>query len=162
MTTRLQLIGGGRMGEALLGGLLAAGWAEAGELAVVERIEGRRKELADRFGGVQVVDEPVASDGAVIAVKPGDVPDACRAATAAGVRRVLSIAAGVTIADLEGALGAGVPVVRAMPNTPALVGAGAAPSRRDQPPARTTWCGPKGCWPPSAPWCGSPSTSSTR
>jgi len=126
MTTRLQLIGGGRMGEALLGGLLAAGWAEAADLAVVEKIEGRRKDLADRFGSVQVVDEPVAAEGVVIAVKPGDVPDACRAASAAGVSRVLSIAAGVTIADLEAALGKGTPVVRAMPNTPALIGAGAA------------------------------------
>jgi pyrroline-5-carboxylate reductase len=62
----------------------------------------------------------------VIAVKPGDVPDACRAVAAAGTKRVLSIAAGVTLATLEAAVGPGVPVVRAMPNTPALVGAGAA------------------------------------
>ena len=126
MAIRLQLIGGGRMGEALLGGLIAGGWGEAGELAVVEKVEARRKELTDRFPGVQVVDEPVAADGVVIAVKPGDVDAACRAASAAGVQRALSIAAGVTIATLEAALGDGVPVVRAMPNTPALVGAGAA------------------------------------
>ena len=126
MAIRLQLIGGGRMGEALLGGLIAGGWGEAGELAVVEKVEARRKELTDRFPGVQVVDEPVAADGVVIAVKPGDVDAACRAAGAAGVQRALSIAAGVTIATLEAALGDGVPVVRAMPNTPALVGAGAA------------------------------------
>jgi pyrroline-5-carboxylate reductase len=126
MTIRLELIGGGRMGEALLGGLLAAGWAEAGELAVVEKVEARRKELADRFPGVQVVDTPVEADGAVVAVKPADVAAACRAAAGAGLRRALSIAAGVTIGDLEAALGGGVAVVRAMPNTPALVGAGAA------------------------------------
>jgi pyrroline-5-carboxylate reductase len=127
MTTRLQLIGGGRMGEALLGGLLAGGWTDdPSQLAVVEKIEGRRKELADRFPGVQVVDEPVAAEGIVVAVKPGDVDAACRAAAAAGVQRALSIAAGVTIAGLEAALGDGVAVVRAMPNTPALVGAGAA------------------------------------
>jgi pyrroline-5-carboxylate reductase len=126
MAIRLQLIGGGRMGEALLGGLIAGGWGEPAELAVVEKIEARRKELADRFPGVQVVDDPVAAEGVVIAVKPGDVEAACRAAAAAGVQRALSIAAGVTIATLESALGAGVPVVRAMPNTPALVGAGAA------------------------------------
>ena len=53
--TRLVMIGGGRMGEALLGGLLGSGWAEAGELAVVEPIAARRDELADRyqFGGGQ-------------------------------------------------------------------------------------------------------------
>jgi pyrroline-5-carboxylate reductase len=123
---RLQLIGGGRMGEALLGGLLAAGWAEPGELAVVEQIEARRKELADRFPGVAVAAEPVAADGVVVAVKPGDVDAACRAVAGAGVRRALSIAAGVPIARLEAALGDGVAVVRAMPNTPALIGAGAA------------------------------------
>src|SRR5207248_130536 len=57
---------------------------------------------------------------------PGDVEAACRAAAVAGVKRALSIAAGVPLAKLEDWLGAGVPVVRAMPNTPALVGAGAA------------------------------------
>ena len=71
----------------------------------------------------------VAADGAVVAVKPGDVEAACRAVAAAGVGRVLSIAAGVPLARLEDWLGGaagGLPVVRAMPNTPALVGAGAA------------------------------------
>src|SRR5213079_1370033 len=68
--------------------------------------------------------EPAA--GALIAVKPGDVEAACHAAAAAGVARVLSIAAGVRLAQLESHVGAGIPVVRAMPNTPALVGAGAA------------------------------------
>jgi pyrroline-5-carboxylate reductase len=59
-------------------------------------------------------------------VKPGDVPAACRAVAEAGTDRVLSIAAGVTVATLEGALAPGTAVVRAMPNTPALVGVGAA------------------------------------
>jgi pyrroline-5-carboxylate reductase len=54
------------------------------------------------------------------------VAAACEALGAAGVQRVLSIAAGVTITRLEAALPVGTPVVRAMPNTPALVGAGAA------------------------------------
>src|SRR5262249_11589490 len=57
--------------------------------------------------------------------KPGDVDAACSAVVAAGCGRVLSIAAGVPLARLEAAVG-DVPVVRAMPNTPALVGAGAA------------------------------------
>ena len=67
-----------------------------------------------------------AADGAVIAVKPGDVPAACAALAEAGVERVLSIAAGVPTARLEAGLAPGAAVVRAMPNTPALVGAGAA------------------------------------
>lgn len=113
------------MGEALLGGLLAAGWAEP-DLAVVEPLPSRRDELAGRFPGVLIAAGPVHADGAVVAVKPGDVAEAVRAATAAGARRVLSVAAGVTLAHLEAAAGVGVAVVRAMPNTPALVGAGAA------------------------------------
>ena len=62
---------------------------------------------------------------AVIAVKPGDVAAAMSSAASAGARRILSIAAGVTLARLEAAAGDGVAVVRAMPNTPALVGQGA-------------------------------------
>ena len=122
---KLVIVGGGRMGEALGGGLLASGWTTAGDLAVVEKVELRRKELADRYPGVTVVGDAVAGDGAVIAVKPGDVEAACREVAAAGAGRILSIAAGVRIGSLESWLGADVPVVRAMPNTPALVGAGA-------------------------------------
>jgi pyrroline-5-carboxylate reductase len=114
------------MGEALLGGLLEAGWAAPDEVAVVEALAPRRAELAERFPGVTVTDSVVAADGAVVAVKPGDVRAACRALAAAGIGRVLSIAAGVTTASLEADLGAGAVVVRAMPNTPALVGMGAA------------------------------------
>ena len=109
------------MGEALLGGLLAAGWDDLG---VVEKVDTRRTELAERFPGVAVVADIEPADAAVVAVKPGDVAGACEALS--GTKRVLSIAAGVTIAALESALGAGTAVVRAMPNTPALVGAGAA------------------------------------
>lgn len=123
--TRLQLVGGGRMGEALLGGLLEAGWAAPGELCVVERIDERRRELAARYPDVTISDTVVAAQGAIVAVKPGDVDEACRQLAVVGVERVLSIAAGVTTAALEAALGGGVPVVRAMPNTPAVVGFGA-------------------------------------
>lgn len=126
MASRLCLVGGGRMGEALLAGLLAAGWAPPEDLAVAEPVEARRKQLAQRFPGVMVGAEPVTADGAVVAVKPADVEAACAAIAAAGARRVLSVAAGVPLGRLEQALGGGVAVVRAMPNTPALVGAGAA------------------------------------
>lgn len=118
---RLLIVGGGRMGEALLGGLLAAGWTDLG---VVEPIAARRDQLAASFPDVRVLAECEPADGAVVAVKPNDVRAAC--AAIAGTKRVLSIAAGVPIATLEDALGPGTAVVRAMPNTPALVGAGAA------------------------------------
>ena len=126
MTPRLVVVGGGRMGEALAAGLLAAGWASAPELLVVEPVAARRAELSERYPGLAVAAEPASGDGAVIAVKPADVEAACRATAGAGVGRVLSIAAGVPLARLEEWLGGGMPVVRAMPNTPALVGCGAA------------------------------------
>ena len=126
MTTRLAIIGGGNMGAALLGGLIAGGWAEPGELSVVEVLEERRQVLVQQFPGVQVAASVGPCQAAVIAVKPGDVPSAVSAAVDAGATRVLSIAAGISIARLEAAAGSGVAVVRSMPNTPALVGQGAA------------------------------------
>lgn len=123
--TRLVLVGGGRMGEALLGGLLGRGWAPAEELVVVEVDAARRSVLAERYG-VTVSADPLAGDGVVLAVKPADATAAAKSAVGAGASRVLSIAAGVTLEALQAATGGGVPVVRAMPNTPALVGQGAA------------------------------------
>jgi len=122
---KLTVVGGGRMGTALVGGLVASGWAHPEELCVVEPVAARRDELAALHPRVALSETAVASDGVVVAVKPADVAGACRAAAGAGLRRALSIAAGVALADLEAHLGA-VPVVRAMPNTPALVGAGVA------------------------------------
>jgi pyrroline-5-carboxylate reductase len=125
------------MGEALVTGLLETGWAKPGELVVVEKLAGRRAELetglVDRQPGLAVTEVMVAADGAVIAVKPGDVEEACREVAGAGVSRVLSIAAGIPLGRLEAWLAGDQAVVRAMPNTPALVGAGAAaiaPGRR--------------------------------
>ncbi len=126
MTTyRLAVVGGGNMGAALVGGLLHAGWVPT-DLAIVELSTARLAELQQLFPGVAVVDEVPACEGALIAVKPYDVAPACRAAAAAGATRVLSIAAGISIATLQEAAGPEVVVVRAMPNTPALVGKGAA------------------------------------
>jgi pyrroline-5-carboxylate reductase len=130
------------MGEALVAGLLACGWAAPEEVVVAEKLHERRAELtgagglAARNPGLRVSGEVEAAEGAVLAVKPGDVEAACAAIGRAGIRRVLSIAAGVPLAKLEqwlGGSGDAPAVVRAMPNTPALVGAGAAaiaPGRR--------------------------------
>ncbi len=113
------------MGEALVGGLLRAGGYSLDSLRVVEPVRDRRAELESAFPGIEVTDAPATAEGTVIAVKPADVPAACRAAAEEGAGRVLSIAAGVTIASLEEHLAPRTPVVRAMPNTPALVGLGA-------------------------------------
>ncbi len=128
MTVRLLVVGGGRMGEALVGGLVRAGWAP-GDLAVAEPDPARREVLADLLPGVVLgagpeVGSPGPEGGAVLAVKPDVVPAAARALARAGVPRVLSVAAGVATAALEAALGDGPAVIRAMPNAPALVGRG--------------------------------------
>ena len=67
------------MGEALLAGLLAADWAPAGELRVVEALAPRRAELTERFPGVEVTDTVGPAEGTVLATKPGDIPAACAA-----------------------------------------------------------------------------------
>lgn len=114
------------MGEALLGGLLKGGAVQASQLAVVEVDPGRRDHLAQRFEGVDVLDAPAVCKGLIVATKPADVGPAVAAAVAAGAERLVSIAAGVSTQSLESAAGTHLPVVRAMPNTPALVGEGAA------------------------------------
>lgn len=124
--TKLQLIGGGKMGEALLGGILGSSWCQPSEVVVVETVDARRAQLEQTFPGLGTSAEVAAADGTILAVKPADTAGMAKAAAAAGSRTLLSIAAGVTLAQLEAAAGDGVAVVRAMPNTPALVGQGAA------------------------------------
>ena len=128
--TRIALLGGGRMGEALIAGLLDGG-SEPDALAVAEADPERRRALEERFPGVRVA--PTAAwivndaEVVVVAVKPADVASLLEGAlpTLPADTLVLSIAAGVTIGELEQAV-PGRPVVRAMPNTPALVRKGAA------------------------------------
>jgi pyrroline-5-carboxylate reductase len=131
--SNLLIVGGGKMGGALLGGILRSGWAGLADVVVVEPVAERRDELAGRFPGLRTVSAPEAGllraegerlVGAVLAVKPDAAEGACRALGATGVTRVLSIVAGVPSTRLEAALGGEPAVVRAMPNTPALVGAG--------------------------------------
>ena len=113
------------MGAALVGGLVANGWA-AGDLAVVEVVPERRDALPTMF--------PVGRDqrncsGMRRRADRGQAVRRCGRGTAAaeaGARRVLSIAAGVSVDTLQKACGDGVAVVRSIPNTPALLGKGAA------------------------------------
>lgn len=121
----LAIIGGGNMGAAFAHGLIAGG-LEPSTLTIVEVDAAKRSALASDFPGVAVVETIGACRSAVIAVKPPAAAEATRTAVAAGATTVLSIAAGVSIATLEDAAGPGVTVIRAMPNTPALVGEGAA------------------------------------
>lgn len=120
----LVVIGGGNMGPALLRGMLDGGAVAPGDVALVEPGDARRDELAEMFPVVDIVAEVPPCRAAVLAVKPHLTPTVAASAAAAGATRVLSVAAGVTTAALADAVGAGVAVLRTMPNTPALVGAG--------------------------------------
>ena len=125
MGYELVIVGGGNMGAALLGGLLASGRYPAEGIAVVEIVADRRRQLEAQFPGVTTSESMPECRAAVLAVKPPDAPAAATTAAAAGATRLLSIAAGVRVAALQEAAGPAVAVVRAMPNTPALVGKGA-------------------------------------
>ncbi|MRH87140.1 pyrroline-5-carboxylate reductase [Nocardia sp. SYP-A9097] len=130
--TRVAVIGGGRIGEALLAGLLESGRASK-DLVVVEPVPARGELLAQRFG-VRVTDviadAAVGADLIVIAVKPQDVDGVVTelAKAALGEQEneavIVSLAAGVPTGKFEAKLPAGFPVVRVMPNTPMLVGQG--------------------------------------
>nr|MBF0222572.1 pyrroline-5-carboxylate reductase [Desulfobulbaceae bacterium] len=132
MATTIGFIGGGRMAEALIQGICASGLALPEQIFVVDLDQGRRTFLHDSFG-VSVFDQagPVVDscDLLVLAVKPqvmakalGGIKDSVQSR-----HLLVSIAAGVSLASIETALdGAPCHLVRVMPNTPALVGEGAA------------------------------------
>jgi pyrroline-5-carboxylate reductase len=126
MAPRLLVVGGGKMGSALLSGLITAGWAPLEDLAVSEPDPAQRRRLAAAHPGLPVADGPVPADAALLAVKPDVAESVLRTLAAVGIRRVLSIVAGLSTARLEAALQPGDVVVRAMPNTPSLVGSGVA------------------------------------
>lgn len=116
------------MGSALVSGLLSSGWA-ASSLVVVEPQASRRSGLAKSHPGLRVQASPEpgmlsASGGAVLAVKQDAAEAACKSALAAGGMRLVSVIAGVTCERLEAWTPKGTPVIRAVPNTPALIRAG--------------------------------------
>jgi pyrroline-5-carboxylate reductase len=131
---KLCFVGGGKMAEALIGGLIATGWADASELGCIEIAADRRTELAAEFDGLVLADGCAAAANdprfdvtdVLVAVKPQHVAEVATELGAAGATRALSIAAGVRIDALLAGFGADARVIRAMPNTPALVGQGAA------------------------------------
>lgn len=131
---RIAIIGGGSIGEALLSGLLRAG-RQVKDLVVSERVPERAKYLADTYSVLVTSSLSDAVDNAtfvVVAVKPTDVEslmgELARAASAAedgsAEQVFVTVAAGITITYFESRLPAGTPVVRAMPNAAAVVGAG--------------------------------------
>jgi pyrroline-5-carboxylate reductase len=121
----IAVIGAGKMGEALISGLLKAG-TSPDELLITERYEARAQELTQRYGvkAVSNTEAAKAADTLVIAVKPQDMDALLTelSTTVTPERLIVTIAAGVPTSAIEKRLVEGVPVVRVMPNTPALVG----------------------------------------
>jgi pyrroline-5-carboxylate reductase len=126
----LAFIGGGQMARALVGGLVAGGH-DPRAIRVADPMTAQREAIARDFPGVAVVaDNAAAADGAsawVLAVKPQQMREACAGLAALAARQrplVISVAAGIRLAELSAWLGGDVPVVRTMPNRPALLRAG--------------------------------------
>ena len=126
----IAFLGAGNMAEALVKGLLRADVAAPGEVLCTDRRPDRLAELAERYRVRTSSDNRAATSGAsivVLSVKP-QVMDALLAEIAPALdetKLVISIAAGVPLAAIERRVGHGIRVIRTMPNTPALVGAGA-------------------------------------
>ena len=124
---KVAYIGGGNMARALAGGMLAAGY-EASHLWIAEPRAEQRSVLAEEFPGAVIVegnDDAVRdAECIVLAVKPQILAEVCKplAQIAQSSRPlVISIAAGVRARDIESWLGGSLPVVRVMPNQPALL-----------------------------------------
>jgi pyrroline-5-carboxylate reductase len=125
---RIAILGAGKIGEALLAGLLSAGLSD---IVVTSRRQERVDELAERYGAAATLSNAEAIDGAgvvVLAVKPQDLEALLReiGPRLLPAQTVLSVAAAIPTAAIERHLEPGVPVVRAMPNAPATVHEGMA------------------------------------
>jgi len=127
---RIGFIGGGKMGGAIVGGLLSRGVADAGRIWVSDTAKERLQELKGLYGIHTTMENRTAAKNAdilILAVKPQVMGPVLKglAGTVGPSKLVISIAAGIPLAFLEGNLDKGVRVIRTMPNTPALIGEGA-------------------------------------
>ena len=126
----IGLIGCGKMGGALLRGVVAAIGKDKVQVAlsdvIPQAVEALKGTLASKSSSGTPAEVAAASEIVILAVKPHDMQPLCQSlAKVKGQRLYISIAAGIPLADLESWLGAKQRVIRCMPNTPALVGAGA-------------------------------------
>lgn len=126
----IGFIGGGNMATSLLGGLIS-GDCPAGNIWVAEPDAGRREALADKYGINTTADNSelvTSTDAVVLAVKPQVLREVCLGiaeARQAHTPLIMSVAAGIRVADIDRWLGGNCAIVRTMPNTPALVRSGA-------------------------------------
>jgi pyrroline-5-carboxylate reductase len=128
---KIAILGAGRIGEALISGLLTSDWRRPEEIAATARREERVAELRERYGVPATLSNPEAVAGAslvVIAVKPQDLEALLGeiGGLVSTEQTVLSIAAAIPTSQIESRLASSVPVVRAMPNTPSTVHEGIA------------------------------------
>ena len=124
---KITFLGGGNMANALIGGLLNNGFP-ANEIAVIE-IGAENRATLERTFGIRCFAEPDAAalycDALLLAVKPQQMREACTPLQKLLQHQlVISVAAGLRLSDLSRWLGGHDKLVRAMPNTPALIGAG--------------------------------------
>ncbi|NLT72419.1 MAG: NAD(P)-binding domain-containing protein, partial [Verrucomicrobiaceae bacterium] len=125
---KLGVIGCGKMGRALLGGIVGAGLCKAGEVTVYDTYPTAVASLADELGvarassNAEVVE---TSEVVLLCVKPQGFPEMLAELGESGGRLLISIAAGIRLAAIEAGSGGKHRIVRVMPNTPALVGRGA-------------------------------------
>src|SRR5207244_94231 len=131
MSRTVAILGAGKIGESLLAGLLSSGWRAPDEIVVTGRREERVRELEERHGVRGTLSNAEAVRGAslvVIAVKPQDFDGLLGeiGGLLTAEQTVLSVAAAIPTAQIEARLEPGVPVVPAMPNSPALVHEGMA------------------------------------
>ena len=129
MTNRIAFVGGGNMATGLIGGLIARGTPPS-SIVVADPETSQRSRLEHDYGVTTVADAPSAVIGArtvVLAVKPQQMAQVARSIAgqvAASGALVISVAAGIRLQDIARWLGPGVPLIRTMPNRPALIGAG--------------------------------------
>jgi pyrroline-5-carboxylate reductase len=126
---QIGFIGSGRMATALLEGILKAGISAPGDLFVTDKLPAAAEGLAKKTGAVALgSNAEVVGKAAVLvlAVKPGDVPKALHDAGDLSGKLLISIAAGIPLRKLREAATGTPRVIRVMPNTPALIGRGAA------------------------------------
>jgi pyrroline-5-carboxylate reductase len=126
---KLGMIGCGKMGGALLGGVLARGTCQASDVVASDAIEAATTAMAAAHPGVVIGDNTEVAEHAealLLCVKPHQVEDTLKGIAGRGNPLIVSIAAGISLQKLEAAAGNGARVARVMPNTPALIGKGAA------------------------------------
>ncbi len=131
MLGKVAMIGGGKMGEVITSGILSHRLALPEEITITDVLKERREYLKMEYG-VQAGEDNVAAvknaDTVILAVKPQEMTALLKAIAPVvdDSKLIISIAAGVTIQAIETAFGKKARIIRVMPNTPALVGAGAA------------------------------------